>query len=339
MAPAKNRRTVPTKDNMPIIIGIDEAGYGPTLGPLVITATAFDVAGVGGTSSPDLWRVLSEAVTRPHDTNGRSDPRILVGDSKKLYSAKKGLRRLEEGVLAFHMCFSENVSDIKDLLIPLGCYDQQRLKLYPWYHNKKLGLPLASNTADLTHKHNKLKDILSSNEVRYLGARSVVISPHQFNREVERLDNKSLLLFENCVNLIAGLCREYGDAEVFCDKHGGRDRYGPMLARAFRGSSVKKLSEEGKISSRYELRHGSGRVRISFQMNAEEKHMPVALSSMYSKYIRELHLGLFNGFWREHLPGLRPTAGYPEDARRFLGDINDLRKSLDIKDEILIRDR
>ncbi len=65
----------------------------------------------------------------------------------------------------------------------------------------------------------------------------------------------------------------------------------------------------------------------------------MALSSMYSKYIRELHLGLFNGFWREHLPGLRPTAGYPEDARRFLGDINDLRKSLDIKDEILIRDR
>ncbi len=324
---------------MAIIIGIDEAGYGPTLGPLVITATAFDVAGVGGTSSPDLWRILNEAVTRPHDTNGRNDPRILVGDSKKLYSAKKGLRRLEEGVLAFHMCFSEKISDMKDLLVPLGCYDEQLLKSYPWYRNKKLGLPLASNAADLIHKHNRLKDILSSSGAKYLAARSVAISPDEFNKAVARLGNKSLLLFENCVNLIAELCREYGDAEIFCDKHGGRDRYGPMLARAFRGSRVKKLSEEGRISSCYELRQGSGRMRISFQRNAEEAHLPVALSSMYSKYIRQLYLGLFNEFWREHLPGLRPTAGYPEDARRFLRDINDLRKSLGIRDEILIRDR
>ncbi len=326
---------------MPVIIGIDEAGYGPTLGPLVITATAFDVAGSGSTSSPDLWHILKEAVSHPPGVKGQTDRRILIADSKKLYSAKKGLRRLEDGALAFQMCLGEKVSDLRGLLSSLYCYDERLLRAYPWYHDKKLGLPLASNTADITHKHAKLKDVLSFNGVRYLAARSAVISPYEFNREVARVGNKSLLLFNNCVNLIIDLWKKYPELEIFCDKHGGRDKYGAMLAKAFANSRVKTLSRDGKSSSCYEVRDGSGdrRMRISFLKGAEEAHLPVALASMYSKYVRELLLRLFNGFWQERLPGLRPTAGYPEDARRFLRDISGLKTRLGISDEILVRDR
>ncbi|MEE9515385.1 MAG: hypothetical protein V3V54_05075 [Candidatus Brocadiales bacterium] len=336
---------------MPVIIGIDEAGYGPTLGPLVITATAFDVPvhpGTGETSErrnsldgPNLWHILKEAISGYPNDGGRNDRRIVVGDSKKLYSAKKGLYKLEEAVLTFQMSLGGNICELKDLLTSLGCYDGQLLEQYPWYHDKRLGLPVVSDMADLTHKYNKLKDILSSNGVKYLAASSVVISPHEFNKDVARLDNKSLLLFKNCVNLIAGLWQKYPEMEVFCDKHGGRDRYGPMLAKAFRDSRVKKLSENGKSSSCYEVMDGAARrrMRISFLMDADNAHLPVALASMHSKYVRELFLRLFNGFWREHLPGLRPTAGYPEDARRFLRDISDLKTRLGISDKILIRNR
>jgi hypothetical protein len=38
---------------------------------------------------------------------------------------------------------------------------------------------------------------------------------------------------------------------------------------------------------------------------------------MLAKYLRERLMEQFNGFWQQHLPELRSTAGYPVDAKRF----------------------
>jgi hypothetical protein len=65
--------------------------------------------------------------------------------------------------------------------------------------------------------------------------------------------------------------------------------------------------------------------------------LPVALGSMLSKYLRELHMILFNRYWCERRPDLKPTAGYSVDARRFLEDIAPLRRELGIEDQLLIR--
>jgi hypothetical protein len=43
----------------------------------------------------------------------------------------------------------------------------------------------------------------------------------------------------------------------------------------------------------------------------------VALASIVSKTIRELWMDVFNGYWCSRVPGLRPTAGYPNDSKRF----------------------
>ena len=48
--------------------------------------------------------------------------------------------------------------------------------------------------------------------------------------------------------------------------------------------------------------------------------MPVALASMTAKYVRELAMAAFNAHWTTLAPELRPTAGYPLDARRWRGD-------------------
>src|SRR3989442_1432980 len=81
--------------SMPWIIGIDEAGYGPNLGPLVMTSVACRVP--NELAEGDLWDVLKSAVRRhPSEDDGR----LLIEDSKLVYSPARGLLDLETGVIA-----------------------------------------------------------------------------------------------------------------------------------------------------------------------------------------------------------------------------------------------
>jgi hypothetical protein len=58
---------------------------------------------------------------------------------------------------------------------------------------------------------------------------------------------------------------------------------------------------------------------------------------MTAKYVRELAMHAFNAFWSTRLPALRPTAGYPLDARRWRRDAAAAIQSLGIDDEQLWR--
>jgi ribonuclease HII len=80
------------------------------------------------------------------------------------------------------------------------------------------------------------------------------------------------------------------------------------------------------------------RVEVQFHVGAEQ-FLSVALASMVSKYLRELAMQAFNEFWRRHVPDLRPTAGYPTDARRFKQAIEPMCKQLGIDDRLLWRCR
>src|ERR1700733_14114169 len=77
------------------IIGIDEAGYGPNLGPFVMTAVSCRVT--NERASECLWSVLGDSVRRGSDPD---DGRLLVDDSKVVYSTTRGLLGLERGVQA-----------------------------------------------------------------------------------------------------------------------------------------------------------------------------------------------------------------------------------------------
>ena len=67
---------------MQTIIGTDEAGYGPNLGPLVITATVWQVPD----DISDLYVALADALS-PQHLDG--DTRLPIADSKQLYKFRR----------------------------------------------------------------------------------------------------------------------------------------------------------------------------------------------------------------------------------------------------------
>jgi hypothetical protein len=124
-------------------------------------------------------------------------------------------------------------------------------------------------------------------------------------------------------------------AHIVCDKHGGRDRYLPILTEAFPGAFIEILRETSRQSD-YRIRLNGQCVEIAFQAKGET-HMPTALASMTAKYLRELAMLAFNRFWQEHLPELKPTAGYPQDAARFHREIATILRGLGIASELVWR--
>jgi len=100
------------------------------------------------------------------------------------------------------------------------------------------------------------------------------------------------------------------------------------------GDQMVLRRQEGRELSCYRV----GNSEIRFQMRAESQ-FPVAVASMVSKYVRELAMVLFNRFWQNHVADLKPTKGYPVDARRFRQEIAEAQQRLDLDDDVLWRVR
>lgn len=319
---------------MPIVAGIDEAGYGPTLGPFVLSKVVMEIPAEYHHET-NIWHVLKDAVSEKIQRRGN---RIVVGDSKKLYQQKTGLKFLEEAVLSFIWHTKGPVTKFSGLLKLLSEYDEGVFDKYPWYKGKDIDLPVASNVSAIMNYANIFKQTAALQDVNVLEIKSHFLCVSEINRQIELDGNKSLLLFKSCIRHLKEIFEHYGKhkPKVLIDKHGGRNYYEGLLAQDFEGCKVDSITEGNQLST-YNINNADRKMDVSFIAGADSKYFPTALASMFSKYIRELFIKLFNAFWQENVPDIKPTAGYPEDARRFLSQIHNMKKRLGISDDILIR--
>ena len=130
-----------------------------------------------------------------------------------------------------------------------------------------------------------------------------------------------------------------GPVAVLCDKHGGRDRYLPLLMECFPEPLI-EMHGESRRQSVYRFGPAEHRVEIRFQAKAEA-HLPAALASMAAKYLRELAMRALERFlaaavcrgWRHGRlsPGCRPIQGPDRGRAKRIGH----RRPPALEDEVM----
>jgi ribonuclease HII len=293
------------------LIGIDEAGYGPNLGPLVMSAVACRVP--DSVAGANLWQVLSRTVRRGSDSD---DDRLLIDDSKIVYSTARGLQGLERGVHAVPGVYEQG--DLDGWLAARCAGGHGDLCLEPWYRGDT-ALPVVTDPLALSDGIARFEEGCATAGITDWLVRLVVICPPRFNSLVDSSGTKGAVLAHALASLLCQIeaaARGPDALQFFIDKHGGRNNYAALIQHGLQ-QGVVAVMEEGMDRSAYRV-YGLGRdAHIVFQPRAETEHLCVALASMVSKYVRELCMSEFNRFWRVRVPGLKPTAGYPTDATRF----------------------
>jgi len=309
-----------------ILAGIDEAGYGPRLGPLVVGCAVFRAPAVTDDEPADLWDLLSPTVVR---APGKSDAsRIPIDDSKRLKLANtspRPLQHLERGVLP---CLSlldrkpETDSQLLDAL-GVGCEDPPA---GPGPASTSL------NADQVGILSNALSRALRAADVELLGLTCVVFDAQQFNSALRELGPKSEVSFSAVGRFLHGVWRRWGEEApiVAIDRQGGRKHYGGPLARAIpqvivttrQESDDRSVYEVAPVGAYRDTRNR--RMQVRFEVGGDDRHLPIALASMAAKLVRERLMMRFNAHWSERAPRVKPTAGYGVDARRWIEEIKPL---------------
>lgn len=306
---------------MPLVVGIDEAGYGPPLGPLVLGAS------VWRTEAPrpdgNWWPVLSKCVARAPSRGGWQ---LVVADSKQVFARSRGIGGLERSVLAFAQVASEaEITSLARLLAYLGAPLSPEVTRLPWYARLDLALPTATKEAASAELRQRLARTLDTAGLRCAALMADVLPEDALNRRLAQTPNKATVLLERVLRLIqraASLALEEPLC-VFVDRLGGRCHYRDALLTAFTGRDL-RIVEETPACSAYALGGPPAAWDVSFRIDADQSHLPVALASMTAKYVREVLMRQFNAHWQSLQPTLTPTAGYHTDAQRFLAEITPL---------------
>lgn len=297
------------------VVGIDEAGYGPNLGPLVQAAVGLHLPD----DDPAGWKTLKPMVRRCGE---KADGRLLIDDSKKVYTLG-GLKALEYGVFSgvglaidwFYEFLEPSLATGLSADIRNECWFEENVRVpvteWEWHW------PAVSGMTARIKVH--------------------LVTPSHFNGVVDRFGSKATVLSEGLIELLTfrpepDRVTDDVPLVVHCDKHGGRNFYAAMVQQAFPDGWV-VAEVESAAESRYRVENLDRPITVTFRPRADADSVAVALASMLAKYLREVCMRQFNRFWAKHVPGIKPTAGYPVDAKRFYAEIRPAMDQLGLTED------
>lgn len=327
-----------------ILIGADEAGYGPNLGPLLVVATAWSVPYEMDT---DAFSASLQPTFRMENWFEGCE-HIPLGDSKQLYQPSSGLASLEAGLMAMLLQIDGNnrlgcptdLAILRHFVINANSFVSEHVDgaPAPWYERlNRWPVPAVIPAAEVLRLAEIARSALNELSIKLLGVRAAIVSETEFNASVAESGSKGQLLSSTTLDLVKSFCvGEPQSVEVFCDRQGGRKNYLPILLEAM---PEEWFVETKQSNTRCSYRNTTSPRRDFHFTVGGDSFGPTALASMAAKYLRERLMHSFNAFWQQHLPSLRPTAGYPLDAKRFRAEIESTARKLELPETVWWRCR
>jgi ribonuclease HII len=247
-----------------LILGIDENGLGPLLGPLVVTAAAFEAQ----TYDREAFFAACQGT-------------LVAEDSKNLFS-KARLHKAELETLAWLQAMGIRAATALELSeaiiepapLGLGCFGHGicSIKTEP----PQLPCFGGHSRGDTPSVHLR--------GIRPLGLKAVRLCPGRYNAALASGINKLELDFRLMYALVSAFSNQRQEKVLaLCGKVGATRSYGSWLGRA--GALLFSTSEETPEKSVYDV---SGLGTLVFEKDADSLHLPVAVASMVGKYLREL---------------------------------------------------
>ncbi len=296
------------------IVGIDENGLGPRLGPLVVTGLALESAG-GEYDRTGLWKAFADFSA---DGTG-------IGDSKEV-SGFGDMAGAEEISLALARLLSGKTFESADDFLGFAsltpfeqlCSSPSRTPCFA----SGAGLPAFAPAEGFPGRIADLADRLSgcatAAGAAFISIRSNIYCPARYNAYFARLPDarKSNLNFKAFEEVIEHFTESFGEQALYlCGKVMNLKFYSKYFD--FLSAFEIQSSEEMHLVSEYGL-GGLGRVR--FIHDGDRLDLPISLASIFGKYVREIYVSRLNGFFGKVFPDLKPASGYNDSVTKVLID-------------------
>ena len=304
-----------------VIVGVDENGLGPRLGPLVVTAITVRARGHG--------------VRLAQRAPGRRFAR--VGDSKALVSYKDStLGEAWARVLLGRL--GRDVSTPASAVHALSLDDRAHLRaLCPGAHEAQCwGDDGEGHGADPALLRSVTKDLarLEALGVVPIDVRSVIVCTRRLNDAAAAGTSRFDVDLHAMERLVLA-AREVAGEELHatCGKVGGYHQYekafGPLAGR------LHVTLEEGRKRSEY-LFPGLG--HVAFLRDADASHLVVAMASLVGKWLRDVLMARVIRYHRDGNDSLPEASGYHDPVTaRFVDGSALARKKRALPDECFER--
>src|SRR4029079_18837253 len=174
---------------MVFVLGTDEAGYGPNLGPLCIVASAWRLP--DDAPSDGLYDRLAAIVCAQAKDRGE---KLAIADSKCLYKSGDTLALLEHGVLVALACLDRLPRRWRDIWQALDSQSLTQIDGAPWHDGFDEALPLHALADELRAAALRFHAGASTVDVGIVDLQSAVIFPAASNQAVKKYDNKAEVL-------------------------------------------------------------------------------------------------------------------------------------------------